>query len=367
MKILLLKYRNIGDVLLITPLIENLRVFYPNATIDVSVNKGTESMLTLNPNLNKLIIYDRNFIKSLSFFKKTWKEFKFFFSFRSEKYDIVINLTKSDRGNLIALFSKASKRIGYTNSNWISRNAITHQLPGQALRHTIETNLDPLRILNIPIISKRVKIFWDEKDSVLAENILPLPKRYIHIHPLSRWKFKCIADSTMANIIDYCEKIIGIKTVITSSDEKTEIDTTLNPDYRYIQSMGGHKVKLVFTDLVSIQEKLEGKAINRVTVDLKTIEDNNYASHEKLFLVREKNDGKIVFLTDFTIEGESHFGGELIDGIYSFNITRYFVQLLNNPEYTDKLYILSSGAAANANRTILDYSEIDINIVFTEI
>tara|TARA_B100000795_G_scaffold129022_1_gene96143 strand:- start:4437 stop:5510 length:1074 start_codon:yes stop_codon:yes gene_type:complete len=224
MKILLLKYRNIGDVLLITPLIENLRVFYPNASIDVSVNKGTESMLTLNPNLNKLIIYDRNFIKSLSFFKKTWKEFKFFFSFRSEKYDIVINLTKSDRGNLIALFSKASKRIGYTNSNWISRNAITHQLPGQALRHTIETNLDPLRILNIPIISKRVKIFWDEKDSVLAENILPLPKRYIHIHPLSRWKFKCIADSTMANIIDYCEKIIGIKTVITSSDEKTEID-----------------------------------------------------------------------------------------------------------------------------------------------
>jgi len=224
MKILLLKYRNIGDVLLITPLIENLRVFYPNASIDVSVNKGTESMLTLNPNLNKLIIYDRNFIKSLSFFKKTWKEFKFFFSFRSEKYDIVINLTKSDRGNLIALFSKASKRIGYANSNWISRNAITHQLPGQALRHTIETNLDPLRILNIPIISKRVKIFWDEKDSVLAENILPLPKRYIHIHPLSRWKFKCIADSTMANIIDYCEKIIGIKTVITSSDEKTEID-----------------------------------------------------------------------------------------------------------------------------------------------
>ena len=148
---------------------------------------------------------------------------------------------------------------------------------------------------------------------------------------------------------------------------KKTIDTTLNPDYRYIQSMGGHKIEFIFTDLPSIQQKVEGKAINRVTVDLKTIEDNNYASHEKLFLVRETNEGKIVFLTDFTIEGESHFGGELKDGIYSFNITRYFVQLLNNPEYTDKLYILSSGAAANANRTILDYSEIDINIVFTEI
>jgi hypothetical protein len=148
---------------------------------------------------------------------------------------------------------------------------------------------------------------------------------------------------------------------------KKTIDTTLNSDYRYIQSMGGHKIEFIFTDLPSIQQKVEGKAINRVTVDLKTIEDNNYASHEKLFLVREKNDGKIVFLTDFTIEGEFHFGGELKDGIYSFNITRYFVQLLNNPEYTDKLYILSSGAAANANRTILDYSKININIIFTEI
>ena len=148
---------------------------------------------------------------------------------------------------------------------------------------------------------------------------------------------------------------------------KKTIDSTLNPDYRYIQSMGGHKIEFIFTDLPSIQQKVEGKAINRVTVDLKTIEDNNYASHEKLFLVRETNEGKIVFLTDFTIEGESHFGGELKDGIYSFNITRYFVQLLNNPEYTDKLYILSSGAAANANRTILDYSKININIIFTEI
>ena len=57
MKILLLKFRNIGDVLLITPLISNLKDHYPDAQIDIAVNKGTESMLTINPNINKLIIY----------------------------------------------------------------------------------------------------------------------------------------------------------------------------------------------------------------------------------------------------------------------------------------------------------------------
>ena len=155
-------------------------------------------------------------------------------------------------------------------------------------------------------------------------------------------------------------------------NEKTTIDATLNPDYRYLQSMAGHKIEFVFTDLVSIQEKVEGKAINRVTVDLETTENSVYNPHEKLSLAREKirlleNDTIFEFLTDYLLEGESHFGGELKDGTYSFNITRYFVQLLNNPEYTDKLYILSTGAAANANRTIIDIKKININIIFTEI
>ena len=123
MKILLLKYRNIGDVLLITPLISNLKTYYPEAQIDVSVNKGTESMLSLNPNVNKVIIYDRKFIKSLSLLKKLWKEIQFSFSFRRESYDIVINLTKSDRGNQIAWFSKALVRIGYINKNLIECQA----------------------------------------------------------------------------------------------------------------------------------------------------------------------------------------------------------------------------------------------------
>ena len=57
MKILLLKFRNIGDVLLSTPLVNNLRHHYPNGQIEFCVNKETEAMLTLNPNLNKIITY----------------------------------------------------------------------------------------------------------------------------------------------------------------------------------------------------------------------------------------------------------------------------------------------------------------------
>ena len=106
---------------------------------------------------------------------------------------------------------------------------------------------------------------------------------------------------------------------------------------------------------------------NRLTIDFESFENIDYPPHEKLYLVRETNEEKIVFLTDFTIEGDEHFGGNLNNNIYSFNITRYFVQLLTNNQYTNKIYILPVLGAANANRTILNKSNISINIIYTEI
>jgi hypothetical protein len=150
-------------------------------------------------------------------------------------------------------------------------------------------------------------------------------------------------------------------------NEKDTNDITPAINEIFIQSMAGYKAEFDFTNLENIQTELIGKAINRVTIDFEALENNGYPPHEKLYLVRETNEGGIVFLTDFTIEGDEHFGGDLNNNIYSFNITRYFVQLLTNDQYTNKLYILPVLGSANANRTILDKSKISINIIYTEI
>ena len=135
----------------------------------------------------------------------------------------------------------------------------------------------------------------------------------------------------------------------------------------YLQSMSGHKAEFTFENINGLKELFSNKAINQTIINFEIIEDVDFAAHEKLYLVRETNDGDIVFLTDFTIEGDEHFGGGLNNKIYSFNISRYFFQLINNPEYTNKLYLLSSGSAANANRTILDNSKITINIIYSDL
>jgi heptosyltransferase-3 len=73
-KILVLKFKTIGDMLLVTPLIRNLRLNYPESVIDAAVNQGTEDMLTLDPCINNIWIYDRIKIKNESSLKRIKSE-----------------------------------------------------------------------------------------------------------------------------------------------------------------------------------------------------------------------------------------------------------------------------------------------------
>ena len=223
MRILIMKFRNIGDVLLVTPLISNLKRNYPDAKIDVAVNKGTEEMLTLHPDVDEVLVYDRATIKSLGLFRRILAELQFAWKIRKRKYDLVINTTKGDRGAQLALISGAATKIGYASKNRFLKRVFDHTLPDQGMRHTIETNLDPLRALDLPIKEKKVEIFWNETDDKAVDALLPSGD-FIHIHPVSRWLFKCLDDAFMARIIDYCILDLRQNVVLTAAPVRQEMD-----------------------------------------------------------------------------------------------------------------------------------------------
>ncbi len=98
----------------------------------------------------------------------------------------------------------------------------THTLPGQQLRHTVEANLDVLRVLDIPIKHKKVEMFWTKKDESKIDHLIDC-KEFIHIHPVSRWMFKCISDEVMASIIDFCKIELKKEVVITAAPINAEL------------------------------------------------------------------------------------------------------------------------------------------------
>jgi len=225
MKILITKFRSVGDVILLTPLIRNLKANYPNSEIDLMVNKGTEVLISHNPNINRIILHDRFRLRAMPIWRRIKTELKTLQSIRKSRYDIIISSDRGDRGAQIAYFSGAQTKIGRSGrKGYINKNAFTHHFSFQGERHIVDLNLDPLRLLDLPINNKGLDVSWSKKDNESSKNITKDLGEFIHIHPVSQCMYKCIDDKIMAQIIDYCELELNLKVVLTAAPVEQELE-----------------------------------------------------------------------------------------------------------------------------------------------
>ena len=104
-RILVIQTAFLGDVILATPIWENIHDAYPHAQIDVVVKKGNESLLTGHPFLHQVFIFDkRNKVKNLWNLGKT---------LRSQQYDLVINLQRFASSGILTLLTRGKESRGF--------------------------------------------------------------------------------------------------------------------------------------------------------------------------------------------------------------------------------------------------------------
>jgi len=111
MNILLIKYRNIGDVLLATPLLANLRRHYPGATIDFALNNYCSAMISNHPDVRQVFSYPRAQLWTMSLRQRIHRKIAYLQQILQNRNDLVINLTERVRGLLIAALSRAGRRL----------------------------------------------------------------------------------------------------------------------------------------------------------------------------------------------------------------------------------------------------------------
>ncbi len=214
-KILVIKMRHHGDVLLSSPLFSVLKNRLPNAQIDAYIYEDTLPMLEGHPGIKNYFLYDRKW-KQLSFLKKLGKELSLLWKLRKEKYDMVINLTEGDRGAIAAKFCNSPIRVGLDGKRKVYTHVVKY---ADKPRHTVEKHLDVLRVIGIfPTIHERDLTFIIPKE---AEKVVEI-EDYILIHPVSRWMFKSPPPSFFIELIPELLKK-GKKIALTSSPDPKEM------------------------------------------------------------------------------------------------------------------------------------------------
>lgn len=224
-KILVIKLKQPGDVLVSTPVLQALKDAWPEAEVSYLVPRGTEEMLADHPQLNELFVLDRR--------QGSWREaWRLIRQLRRQGFDLALELSGGDRGAFFAFLSGARQRLGFARPRqpfWQRFGLFTRLLPRPPVRmHMVQQNLEALKALGIAPREPRLQFFWN---SAVEANVKArlhdlglTPGSYVVMHPGAGWRFKCWTPFGYARVMEALMGDWGLPVVLTGSRAAHEQD-----------------------------------------------------------------------------------------------------------------------------------------------
>ncbi len=160
-RILVIKLRAVGDVLLSTIVTKNLRLAFPDAQIDYLTEPPSIDVLAGNPFLNHVHVHDRVSMTGVRLLRRI----------RSQRYDLVIDLFGNPRTALITRLSGARYRVGYRfRSRTYAYNIIAEPRGNRV--HNTQFNLDALEAIGVAIQDRNIYFQFTPDDSRYVDAFL---------------------------------------------------------------------------------------------------------------------------------------------------------------------------------------------------
>jgi len=220
---LVVKLRHHGDVLLASPVIALLKTRAPSLEVDALVYDDTRPMLEGHPALSQLFFVGRKWrergaLSRLSLERHLLK------SLRARRYDLIVHLSEQPRGAWLArlLRPRYSVAPAMPGRGKFWAKSFTHLYPlvGGNRRHQVELNLDALRRIGVqPGPDERSVTFVPGPDAERRIDQLVGTEPFVHLHPASRWTFKCWPAEQNAQLIDRLA-VDGHRVVVTSAPDE---------------------------------------------------------------------------------------------------------------------------------------------------
>lgn len=143
-KVLVIKLRAIGDVVLSTAVLPNIRKAYPSAAVHFLTEKASAPVLEHHPDVDRVLVLPgrgRGIAGAAAFYR----------GFLRERYDLVFDLFGNPRSAFLTLLSGAPARVGFSFRGRSIAYNIRVEPRGDRV-HEVEFNLDALRAVDIPVL-----------------------------------------------------------------------------------------------------------------------------------------------------------------------------------------------------------------------
>ncbi|MBI3370414.1 MAG: putative lipopolysaccharide heptosyltransferase III [Betaproteobacteria bacterium] len=227
---LVVKLRHHGDVLLASPVFSALKAQAPHLEIDALVYDDTAPMLEHHPAIAHVHTVGRGWREAG--FARLGPEWQLYRQLRSRGYDLIVHLSEHPRGAWLArtLGVRYAVAPGYSGRSRFWKRSFSHRfaLPLNARLHMVEWNLDALRRIGVqPAQDVRNLVYVPGAQAeqrareLLAEHGLRA-REFVHLHPASRWSFKCWTAQANAELIDRLAAR-GLRVLVSAAPDAEEL------------------------------------------------------------------------------------------------------------------------------------------------
>ncbi|MCQ9205340.1 MAG: lipopolysaccharide heptosyltransferase II [Omnitrophica bacterium] len=229
-RILIVRTDRLGDVILSTPVIRNLRMAYPKSYIAFMCRPYTKGVLKDNLDLNEVIIYDKYGCE-----RSFWASIKFSFCLRKKKFDWAIILHPTNRAHMVTFFAGIPLRIGWNRKCAFLLNKRVPHLKQEGKKHELEYTLDILRYLNIPIKDKKTyfpisEVAEKRVKDLLAKGGIKNNDKIIVIHPSASCPSKRWPQDSFVELIRLLKQKDDFKIAVITSEVEKEFGQKLVED-----------------------------------------------------------------------------------------------------------------------------------------
>lgn len=226
-KILVIRYRFIGDTLLTVPFLRNLRYAYPHAQIDMLVAPVSGEIIEECPYVDNFIYFDttrRNRYENSAEEKKTfWSYVRLL---RKKNYDKAYVLKRSFSSAFLAFAAGIKQRIGFNTE--CRCFLLTRSVPYRNGVHELDSFLDVLDADGINIRDNYIENWVTEEEANNADYLLDerLPDKFLKkviVHATSGNRNKEWSKEKFARIVEYLcnEKDAQVIYMGTKNDSET--------------------------------------------------------------------------------------------------------------------------------------------------
>jgi ADP-heptose:LPS heptosyltransferase len=200
--ILVLKLDEIGDFVLVTPFLRELRRNAPQARITLIVKPAVLNLAETCPHVDAVLAYDSQTLGLRAWqLRRQWRALRL--ARRLSRPDLaVIPRWGEDAYNAthLARYSRARAIVAYTEQATDAKRGmnrgydrlITHIVPAIAPRHEVELNLNLLQYFGGDIENSSLELWLTDADRAFATSVLSAGKKYAAftagaLDPARRW------------------------------------------------------------------------------------------------------------------------------------------------------------------------------------